>query len=835
MARLLGPDVASRLAIRFNRWTDVPESYALRAATIYVDEAATTPADIAAFTPEAPGTPGPSIPGASVTLDANSRFPLFWFPDGVDTVWGKIRGTSSVFKLGADVDARLDALGAGGGPSTSDGMVNVKAYGAVGDGTTDDTAAIAAALNAAALATPSNMWSLAKVVYFPPGSYLTGPIVLPHRVGLKGASTTTVRLKLKANAGVNANLITNQQNYSGVNDAQLCTIRDLWLDGNRPNQLAGSWNSGIVLNNSTPSGTYQTTDGRHQVSNVWIENFTGSGLVQAGRGGSQFSDINVWNVGRFGFNCGIDCEYVNCESGGTGLDGWLIQGNNLLSNCKAWYAGSSLVTGRSSGQPSTAQSVTPAVGGFNWDGVNVPGLTYSLANGWGNGFHWAKIENTTYEGNYNGGTAAGCCAQDNARAGFRINGSRMTLSGCEADSNSATGTSDGTATGAQLGLFAGFELTSIAFDNGISGMSWDRVGTFARQGAALAIASGASRNRIELTFRGQLLDGSNMPPLAAGSVVGNNLVQFRAQGGGVNAAAYAASYTPDPFAAELHTMTLTGPLTLANPAMAGTNTTGVFLVQGMTLTVVLTQDATGARAVSFGNAYKLGGFIVDPTAGSTTVLRFVYDGTSWQVIGGTHPGRSALMRSFQSQAVPARPAAGEYHVTLNSGTSTGTGWTLGEVRYQKISLAVATTFSGLAVSTSTVAAGGTTPQWRMGIYADDGTGTKPTGSPLAGTEVSTAADSGTGARDAAFPGGNITFQPGEYWLASMLTSAGGTALTTVPTMTVVNAVMALGSSNLTNVSHRCWSQSQATTATTLPAVSGLGRASAPPIVGAKVV
>ena len=185
---------------------------------------------------------------------------------------------------------------------------------------------------------------------------------------------------LKANAGTLANLITNQQNYAGVNDAQAVAVRNMRLNGNISNQLANSWNCGIVLNNDSPSGNYEWQDGRHQVSNVLIESFTGDGLVQQNRGTCQFSDVQVFNVGGSGFIVAVDNELTNCDAGGCGIEGFWVQDNSILSNCKAWYCGSALTTSRTSG---AARSVTAPSNAWDNGGS---ATTYSLANGFGNGF-----------------------------------------------------------------------------------------------------------------------------------------------------------------------------------------------------------------------------------------------------------------------------------------------------------------------------------------------------------------------------------------------------------------------------------------------------------------
>lgn len=68
--------------------------------------------------------------------------------------------------------------------------INVKNFGAVGDGTTEDTAAIVAALAAGALA--------GAPIYFPPGTYLTDKITAPANfAGMVGAGRRVTTLKFK--------------------------------------------------------------------------------------------------------------------------------------------------------------------------------------------------------------------------------------------------------------------------------------------------------------------------------------------------------------------------------------------------------------------------------------------------------------------------------------------------------------------------------------------------------------------------------------------------------------------------------------------------------------
>lgn len=490
--------------------------------------------------------------------------------------------------------------------------------GADPSGASDSTAAISAAITAAAANSPSGR------VYFPAGTYLTSAQSIPMGVSLVGDGPFATTIKLKSGAATLDNMFINQQNYSGINDAQACSIRDMRLDGNLSGQGA-TWNCGIVFNNDTPSGSFSYTDGRHFVSNVIIQNFTGDGFVQAGRGGVTCVNVQVWDCSGFGFNLFEDSHYTNCNVGGCGIDGFLIHGgSNRLTSCKAYFSGAALVSGRGVG--ATLLSVTPPANA--WDGGNIAGLTFSLANGFGNGFHWESVNGSSRAGNFSAGSYSALGAQDNARAGFYVVGGRHSLVGIDADSNNNNGTSSGIIPNAS---YAGIDLACS--DCIVSGVSWDRSANTNHSAAALNVGSGNIKNAVRLQFHGTLNDGSNLPPLLAGAVQTSNSLQFGGMGSGsLKAEAFNASYTPDPFLSEVKTMTLTGAITVNNPALTGTNTTGIFLINGMKLTLIFTQNNTGGWVVTMGGAFKMNGLSFTTTANATTAITFIYDGTNWQAV-----------------------------------------------------------------------------------------------------------------------------------------------------------------------------------------------------------
>lgn len=102
--------------------------------------------------------------------------------------------------------------------------VNVKDWNAKGDGATDDTTVIQAAINSLT----------AGVVLLPPATYVITTLTMKSGVWISLGGAT---LKMKANAAINAKMF----DFSGVTNSGL--LGSFTLDGNRANQT-NVWNSG---------------------------------------------------------------------------------------------------------------------------------------------------------------------------------------------------------------------------------------------------------------------------------------------------------------------------------------------------------------------------------------------------------------------------------------------------------------------------------------------------------------------------------------------------------------------------------------------------------------
>lgn len=151
---------------------------------------------------------------------------------------------------------RYNSAGTGleaSGTAPTINTISVKDYGATGNGTTDDTTAVQAAINAVSALGGGN-------VYFPPGTYYLGALTLPDRVVLKGASVSSTTLKVKN--GLNTHFI-KSTNFDALQAAgnkwlhdadgmpSYLGVQDLQINGNKANQSAGDgiriYGKGLIL------------------------------------------------------------------------------------------------------------------------------------------------------------------------------------------------------------------------------------------------------------------------------------------------------------------------------------------------------------------------------------------------------------------------------------------------------------------------------------------------------------------------------------------------------------------------------------------------------------
>lgn len=405
---------------------------------------------------------------------------------------------------------------------------------------------------------------------------------LTHRTGVNLRGSGMYATVLKLMDGANKPSITMFQSPDTVQaNAFYCGIYDLTIDGNRSKQADTALNHGIVCITNplyTKATNDMDQDMHHVIQNVMVQNTAGTGVWFYGRGESRLMNVSVLYAQGYGFVLGVDSFLYACTAGQTANAGFVanVAGSGRLVGCKAFYCGRLIDQGTYTGV------------GYR---ANAPG--FWLANA----FSISMVD---------------CEAQDCAGQGFFLESSnRITMAGCVADSNSASA----------AGVYAGFHLYNSDYCTIASGVSFDRFadGFTTWQLAALKMDGGDDHNEITLThsgFNGAVVSA----PVYPGSVITSSTVNINGNNFGVQIPAFAASYTPDPYSGQFIEITLTGNITVNNPASP---------YPGQQMTFIFVQDATGTRTVTWGAAFKQN-WTPTTTAARRNTISFVYDGTNWQ-------------------------------------------------------------------------------------------------------------------------------------------------------------------------------------------------------------
>lgn len=206
--------------------------------------------------------------------------------------------------------------------------INVYSYGAVGNGMTDDTAAIQAAIDAA---------SNGGTVLLPPGTYIIDPAVSLHLktgVTIAGTGAGSI-LKVKSNSNVLNNIVK-------VEDADKVTLRDFTINGNRANQALSD---AVAVH----YGVYVAASNDCRVENIIVHHTTGVGVHVYNSTGTIVTGCDSSHNRYHGFECEQDTSTVwqgnrshhndrhgifvsPGEVGGTGSVGNVIDSNSFDMN-----------------------------------------------------------------------------------------------------------------------------------------------------------------------------------------------------------------------------------------------------------------------------------------------------------------------------------------------------------------------------------------------------------------------------------------------------------------------------------------------------------------------
>lgn len=270
-------------------------------------------------------------------------------------------------------------------------FLNVLDFGAMGDGSTDDTAAIQATINTVRDASPFG----GGVALLPPGVFnITSPLTLYSGVTLQGSGVggdiysgtdaalpyrgTTIRLANSANCDMirtaNFTTLTGVASPSAYDVPSRFTIKNLVLDGNKANNTSGlplrifgrAYHvSDIVIQNGASGGAYsEYGQGGYEMEARWsgftITDCAGDGLEWRGPhdsqfsngivarndgyrgiyivpsayvGGEQFSNIHVWGGHTYQWVIGgTNSAFLGCVADGPG-------GIQVLGSGNTWLGG----------------------------------------------------------------------------------------------------------------------------------------------------------------------------------------------------------------------------------------------------------------------------------------------------------------------------------------------------------------------------------------------------------------------------------------------------------------------------------------------------------------
>lgn len=242
--------------------------------------------------------------------------------------------------IGGAVAAGLGtaAIGAaaarGGGLTTPEDAYNVREHGAAGDGSTDDTESIQRAIDAAR--------ETGGIVFFPPGTYLTGRLILHSRVHLRGAGGDASVLRLRP--GANSAIVESdgfEKLTGGHADVgiTLFSIRDLALDGNSEQNPEGGYGlrvygygyelTEVIVFNCREDGIYSE----------WGP--TGALPGRSHQMEARLTSVRSHSNGGYGinFNGPHDSMFLNCLAFQNRAAGFRMGGDahgSLMVSCHAW-------------------------------------------------------------------------------------------------------------------------------------------------------------------------------------------------------------------------------------------------------------------------------------------------------------------------------------------------------------------------------------------------------------------------------------------------------------------------------------------------------------------
>lgn len=231
--------------------------------------------------------------------------------------------------------------------TTNLSIINVLDYGAVGDGTTDDTVAIQNAINAC----PAG-----GIVWIPAKTFrVTAPIILLPTITLEGTHGNRIFYNSAPVSTPQPSMIKAASTFSGA-----AVIRMLDKEeGGYSNESTGQRITNLTIDGSAIAsgvirGIYATGNVREVIiHNVAVQFMPHNGIAAGNytRTDSSVQKPYSWYVtetiarscANYGFSVGnmTDSNFVSCQSIYATLSGWLISAaaNSVFTNCRSEWSG----------------------------------------------------------------------------------------------------------------------------------------------------------------------------------------------------------------------------------------------------------------------------------------------------------------------------------------------------------------------------------------------------------------------------------------------------------------------------------------------------------------
>ena len=195
-------------------------------------------------------------------------------------------------------------------------MTSVKTYGAVGDGVTDDTAAIQKALSDGRSNASGDYYGVPKALYFPPGTYLVSNTLkwVGCCVTLQGAGALSSIIRLSPDA-------------SGFNNTGAPKPMILTPLGNQSFRQS-VWDLGLTIGSGNPGATAITyvSNNVGSIHNVFVKSEDGKGHAGLDLTQHYAGPLMIRNAEIQGFDVGIDLQ--NAEYSTT-MEGITLASQNI--------------------------------------------------------------------------------------------------------------------------------------------------------------------------------------------------------------------------------------------------------------------------------------------------------------------------------------------------------------------------------------------------------------------------------------------------------------------------------------------------------------------------